>query len=85
MNTPAQDVSDQCLGAAFREAIACSNPNEWVEAVGVTWLLKRARELQQAQVVGGKIANGHHCGLPEYLCKHPSHTPQSSAPAPGGE
>ena len=42
-----------------------------------------ARELQhnaselaraEAQVVGGKIANGHHCGLPEYLCNHPSHT-----------
>ena len=36
-----------------------------------------------SQVVGGKIANGHHCGLPEYLCKHPSHAPQSSAPAVG--
>lgn len=45
---------------------------------------KATAELQQAQVVGGKIANGHHCGLPERLCNHPSHTtPQSSVQVVG--
>jgi hypothetical protein len=62
------------VSAILRTALAKYNPAP--PAVN-------AQGLQQAQVVGGKIANGHHCGLPEYLCKHPSHAPQPSAPVVG--
>ena len=46
---PAQDVSDQCLGSAFRE-LACSGPLNFL--LGIETVIQRARELQQAQVVG---------------------------------
>ena len=48
---PAQDVSDQCLGSAFRE-LACSGPLNFL--LGIETVIQRARELQQssAPVVG---------------------------------
>ena len=95
---PAQDVSDDyAYGLRFIQQHKTSILQHCVGAsekfiVERTFDALAARELQhnaselaraEAQVVGGKIANGHHCGLPEYLCKHPSHTPQSSAPVVG--
>jgi len=49
---PAQDVSDQAIAAAFREAKQLSAERAPQYQVAYNWIEDRARELQQAQVVG---------------------------------
>ena len=69
MTTPAQDVSDQCLGSAFRE-LACSGPLNFL--LGIETVIQRARELQQAQVVGefdGAYMDIDEDGFPIYRWK----------------
>lgn len=79
--TPAQDVSG-ALTVVNDAANDARHRGDYDRANALVrarvTLYQAARELQQTQAAGGKIANGHHCGLSERLCNHPSHA-QSSA------